>query len=122
MLGGLSAHAAGCALQPWNTFASPSGFVNEFLLLYSMITGGLLGVMVVDYMYIRRQTLSLSHLYSGCSVTGGLANRRRQNHQGGQRWLSLDVDHRYPTITLVSHHYPFLFGPCTHAYLHQRIA
>eukprot|EP00041_Stephanoeca_diplocostata_P021069 m.483877 g.483877 ORF g.483877 m.483877 type:complete len:588 (-) comp21729_c0_seq7:489-2252(-) len=85
---------AGCALQPWNTFASPSGFVNEFLLLYSMITGGLLGVMVVDYMYIRRQTLSLSHLYSGCSVTGGLANRRRQNHQGDRSVnANTDDDH-----------------------------
>lgn len=27
--------AGGCALQPWNTFASPTGFINEFLLLYS---------------------------------------------------------------------------------------
>lgn len=55
--------AGGVALNPWSTFASASGFVNGFMVCYSIVTGAILGVMLVDYSIVKRQRLSTTDLY-----------------------------------------------------------
>eukprot|EP00947_MAST-08B_sp_MAST-8B-sp1_P001924 g1924.t1 len=47
---GAVASLVGVALcQPWSLFATAENFIERFLVGYSMVTGGIFGVMVTDY-------------------------------------------------------------------------
>lgn len=54
----------GLALNPWSTFASASGFVNGFMVCYSIVTGAILGVMLVDYTVVKKRILCVQSLYA----------------------------------------------------------
>ena len=47
-----------------------SGFINGFLVCYSIVTGAILGVMLVDYSVVRKRELSIVGLYAKCGNGG----------------------------------------------------
>jgi NCS1 family nucleobase:cation symporter-1 len=61
--GGLITGLIGIAMQPWKRLADPSGYIFRWLLGYSGGLGSIAGVLIADYFFVRRRTLSLADLY-----------------------------------------------------------
>mmetsp|Transcript_15906 Transcript_15906/g.47150 ORF Transcript_15906/g.47150 Transcript_15906/m.47150 type:complete len:212 (-) Transcript_15906:8-643(-) len=91
--------AGGIALNPWSSFASASGFVNGFMVCYSIITGAILGVMLTDYLLVQRRELSLPGLYARA---GGIYNYTRGFNVAAAVAVFAAVAPCVPGIILVS--------------------
>ncbi len=63
-MGGYTALAVASVLFPWNIFADSDNYFTKFLVGYSMVTGAILAILVVDYFVLRRRALSLVDLYA----------------------------------------------------------
>jgi NCS1 family nucleobase:cation symporter-1 len=63
--GGLITGVIGIVIQPWKLIADPSGYIFRWLVAYSSLLGAVGGVLIADYLLIRRTRLDLPALYRG---------------------------------------------------------
>lgn len=68
--GALIAILLASLLMPWRILADPTGYLRKFILSYSMFTGSILAIMLVDFYIIRKRALVITGLYDRGS--GGL--------------------------------------------------
>jgi NCS1 family nucleobase:cation symporter-1 len=61
--GGLITGIIGILMQPWKLLADPSGYIFDWLLVYSAALGSIAGVLIADYWIVRRRRLRLEDLY-----------------------------------------------------------
>jgi len=61
--GGLITGFLGLALCPWKLLASPDSYIFGWLIGYSGLLGPVAGIMIFDYVLIRRTVLDVNSLY-----------------------------------------------------------
>lgn len=66
--GGYITGVIGILIFPWKLIADPSGYIFTWLVGYSSLLGPLGGIMIVDYYFIRKQTLVVSELYNASGM------------------------------------------------------
>jgi NCS1 family nucleobase:cation symporter-1 len=66
--GGYITGVIGILIFPWKLIADPSGYIFTWLVGYSSLLGPVGGIMIVDYYFIRKQTLSLDDLYDSNGI------------------------------------------------------
>ena len=57
--GGLITGIIGILIQPWKLIADPSGYIFTWLVAYSSLLGAVGGILIVDYLILRRGELDL---------------------------------------------------------------
>ncbi len=62
--GGYITGIIGILIFPWKLIADPGGYIFTWLVGYSSLLGPVGGIMIVDYYFIRKQTLIVGDLYS----------------------------------------------------------
>jgi NCS1 family nucleobase:cation symporter-1 len=62
-LGGYITGIIGVLIFPWKLIALPDSYIFNWLLGYSALLGPVGGIMIVDYYFIRKQTLYTNDLY-----------------------------------------------------------
>ncbi len=79
-LGGFITGVVGILMQPWKLIADPSGYIFTWLIAYSALLGAVGGVLLADYLPLRKTQLDLAGLY------------RREGpywYRGGFNWLAI---------------------------------
>jgi NCS1 family nucleobase:cation symporter-1 len=66
--GGYITGIIGILIFPWKLIADPSGYIFTWLVGYSSLLGPVGGIMIVDYYFIRRQTLIVDDLYDNKGI------------------------------------------------------
>ncbi|MBK8600101.1 MAG: NCS1 family nucleobase:cation symporter-1 [Flavobacterium sp.] len=61
--GGYITGVIGVLIFPWKLIADPTGYIFTWLVGYSSLLGPVGGIMIVDYYFIRKQTLLVDDLY-----------------------------------------------------------
>jgi NCS1 family nucleobase:cation symporter-1 len=61
--GGFITGLIGIAIRPWKLIADPSGYIFTWLVGYSSLLGAVGGILVVDYVLLRRGKMDLAGLY-----------------------------------------------------------
>src|SRR5688572_12992901 len=61
--GGYITGIIGVLIFPWKLIADPNGYIFTWLIAYSSLLGPIGSIMIADYFFIRRQTLSVHDLY-----------------------------------------------------------
>src|SRR5688572_1945723 len=61
--GGLITGIIGILIFPWKLISDPSGYIFTWLVGYSSLLGPIGGIMIVDYFFIRKQSLEVTELY-----------------------------------------------------------
>ncbi|WP_162126661.1 NCS1 family nucleobase:cation symporter-1 [Flavobacterium phycosphaerae] len=62
--GGYITGIIGIMIFPWKLIADPTGYIFTWLVGYSSLLGPVGGIMIVDYYFIRKQTLIVDDLYN----------------------------------------------------------
>ena len=62
--GGYITGIIGILIFPWKLIADPTGYIFTWLVGYSSLLGPVGGIMIVDYYFIRKQTLIVDDLYN----------------------------------------------------------
>jgi len=62
-MGGFITGVIGEIIFPWKLVADPSGYIFTWLVGYSSLLGPIGGIMIADYYFVRKQTLSVPDLY-----------------------------------------------------------
>ena len=62
--GGYITGIIGILIFPWKLIADPTGYIFTWLVGYSSLLGPVGGIMIVDYYFIRKQTLQVEDLYN----------------------------------------------------------
>ena len=62
--GGYITGIIGILIFPWKLIADPTGYIFTWLVGYSSLLGPVGGIMIVDYYFIRKQTLIVEELYN----------------------------------------------------------
>ncbi len=62
--GGLITGIIGILIQPWKLVADPSGYIFTWLVGYSALLGPIGGILICDYIVLRRTSLHTIDLYS----------------------------------------------------------
>jgi NCS1 family nucleobase:cation symporter-1 len=62
--GGYITGVIGILIFPWKLIADPTGYIFTWLVGYSSLLGPVGGIMIVDYYFIRKQTLIVDDLYN----------------------------------------------------------
>ena len=62
--GGYITGIIGILIFPWKLIADPTGYIFTWLVGYSSLLGPVGGIMIVDYYFIRKQTLVVDDLYN----------------------------------------------------------
>jgi NCS1 family nucleobase:cation symporter-1 len=62
--GGYITGVIGVLIFPWKLIADPTGYIFTWLVGYSSLLGPVGGIMIVDYYFIRKQTLIVDDLYN----------------------------------------------------------
>lgn len=78
--GGFITGAIGILMQPWKLIADPTGYIFRWLVAYSALLGAVGGVLLADYLALRKTRLDLAGLY------------RREGpywYSGGFNWLAI---------------------------------
>jgi NCS1 family nucleobase:cation symporter-1 len=79
-VGGFITGIIGILMQPWKLIADPSGYIYTWLIAYSALLGAVGGVLLADYLALRKTRLDLAGLY------------RREGpywYSGGFNWLAI---------------------------------
>lgn len=61
--GGFITGLIGILMQPWKLIADPSGYIFRWLVAYSALLGAVGGVLLADYLVLRKTQLDLAGLY-----------------------------------------------------------
>jgi NCS1 family nucleobase:cation symporter-1 len=62
-IGGLITGLIGIAIQPWHIVANADRYIGKWLVGYSLLLGAVGGVLIADYIVLRRTRLDLPGLY-----------------------------------------------------------
>jgi NCS1 family nucleobase:cation symporter-1 len=62
-IGGFITGVVGILLQPWRLLADASTYIDKWLVGYSLLLGAAGGVLIADYIVVRRTRLNLPGLY-----------------------------------------------------------
>ena len=62
--GGYITGIIGILIFPWKLIADPTGYIFTWLVGYSSLLGPVGGIMIVDYYFIRKQSLEVEDLYN----------------------------------------------------------
>ena len=62
--GGYITGIIGIMIFPWKLIADPTGYIFTWLVGYSSLLGPVGGIMIIDYYFIRKQTLEVEDLYN----------------------------------------------------------
>lgn len=62
-IGGLITGVIGILIQPWHLLANASVYIDKWLVGYSLLLGAVGGVLIADYIVLRRTRLDLPGLY-----------------------------------------------------------
>lgn len=62
-IGGLITGLLGIAIQPWHLVANADVYIGKWLVGYSLLLGAVGGVLIADYIVLRRTHLDLAGLY-----------------------------------------------------------
>lgn len=62
--GGYITGIIGILIFPWKLIADPTGYIFTWLVGYSSLLGPVGGIMIVDYYFIKKQTLIVDDLYN----------------------------------------------------------
>ncbi|MCF6129642.1 NCS1 family nucleobase:cation symporter-1 [Flavobacterium sp. AS60] len=62
--GGYITGIIGILIFPWKLIADPTGYIFTWLVGYSSLLGPVGGIMIVDYYFVRKQTLVVDDLYN----------------------------------------------------------
>jgi NCS1 family nucleobase:cation symporter-1 len=62
-VGGYITGIIGVLIFPWKLYADPHGYIFTWLIAYSSLLGPIGGILIADYYFIRKQTLSVNELY-----------------------------------------------------------
>lgn len=62
-IGGLITGLIGIAMQPWRLLENASVYIDKWLVGYSLLLGAVGGVLIADYIVLRRTRLDLAGLY-----------------------------------------------------------
>ena len=62
--GGYITGIIGILIFPWKLIADPTGYIFTWLVGYSSLLGPVGGILIVDYYFIRKQTLVVDELYN----------------------------------------------------------
>lgn len=62
--GGYLTGIIGILIFPWKLIADPTGYIFTWLVGYSSLLGPVGGIMIVDYYFVRKQTLEVEDLYN----------------------------------------------------------
>jgi len=62
-IGGLITGVIGILIQPWKLVADPSGYIFTWLVGYSALLGPVGGILICDYIVLRKTKLNPLHLY-----------------------------------------------------------
>jgi len=62
-IGGLITGIIGILIQPWKLVADPSGYIFTWLVGYSALLGPIGGILICDYVVLRKTKLNPLHLY-----------------------------------------------------------
>jgi NCS1 family nucleobase:cation symporter-1 len=62
-IGGYITGIIGVLIFPWKLYADPHGYIFTWLIAYSSLLGPIGGILIADYYFIRKQTLSVNELY-----------------------------------------------------------
>ena len=66
--GGYITGVIGILIFPWKLIADPTGYIFTWLVGYSSLLGPVGGIMIVDYYFIRKQTLVVDDLYNSKGI------------------------------------------------------
>lgn len=66
--GGYITGVIGILIFPWKLIADPTGYIFTWLVGYSSLLGPVGGIMIVDYYFIRKQTLVVDDLYNAKGI------------------------------------------------------
>jgi NCS1 family nucleobase:cation symporter-1 len=66
--GGYITGIIGIMIFPWKLIADPTGYIFTWLVGYSSLLGPVGGIMIVDYYFIRKQTLIVDELYNSKGI------------------------------------------------------
>ena len=66
--GGYITGIIGILIFPWKLIADPTGYIFTWLVGYSSLLGPVGGIMIVDYYFIRKQTLVVDDLYNSKGI------------------------------------------------------
>ena len=66
--GGYITGIIGILIFPWKLIADPTGYIFTWLVGYSSLLGPVGGIMIVDYYFIRKQTLIVDDLYNSKGI------------------------------------------------------
>lgn len=66
--GGYITGIIGILIFPWKLIADPSGYIFTWLVGYSSLLGPVGGIMIVDYYFIKKQTLLVDDLYNSKGI------------------------------------------------------
>lgn len=61
--GGYITGVIGILMCPWKLYADPNGYIFTWLVGYSGLLGPIAGIMIVDYFFVRKQSLDVPQLY-----------------------------------------------------------
>src|SRR5688572_11149846 len=61
--GGFITGVIGILIFPWKLISDPTGYIFTWLVGYSSLLGPIGGIMIVDYFFIRKQSLEVTELY-----------------------------------------------------------
>ncbi|MEX2167799.1 MAG: NCS1 family nucleobase:cation symporter-1 [Pirellulales bacterium] len=62
-IGGLITGVIGILIQPWHLLANASVYIDKWLVGYSLLLGAVGGILIADYIVLRRTRLDLPGLY-----------------------------------------------------------
>jgi NCS1 family nucleobase:cation symporter-1 len=62
-IGGLITGVIGILIQPWHLLANAETYIGKWLVGYSLLLGAIGGVLIADYIVLRRTKLDLAGLY-----------------------------------------------------------
>ncbi|MBK8845107.1 MAG: NCS1 family nucleobase:cation symporter-1 [Bacteroidetes bacterium] len=63
-MGGYITGIVGIFIFPWKLVADPNGYIFTWLIAYSSLLGPVGGIMIADYLFIRKKELFVTELYS----------------------------------------------------------
>lgn len=73
--GGYITGVIGIVMMPWKLLEDPSGYIFTWLIGYSALLGPVIGIILVDYFYIRKTELNLVDLYRRNGRYAGVNSR-----------------------------------------------